>query len=162
MTWRMKSKSSQQTRVSSSPASRGGNFQWVTRNNDGVRPVGAQMPRGREHAASRAAGPAGMMLRICSPAQRYVWSAQPAVPSGSHCQLDVGLQGIKLTYNALIGQVAAPSLGRVLLQALTRACRESPFAAIERSARPSGQGRGSQAEAGRRRGGAPQCGLWSC
>jgi hypothetical protein len=45
------------------------------------------------------------MLRICPPAQWYLWSVEPAVPSGSHCQLEVGLQGIKLTYNDYLGQL---------------------------------------------------------
>jgi len=56
------------------------------------------------------------------------------VPSGSHCQLDVGLQGIKLTYNALPVVVASGSCPEVsfwsialLARSLCGTCPRSRF-----------------------------------
>src|SRR5215469_14850230 len=48
----MKFKFSKPTRVPSSPASCGGNFQWVTGDNDGFRPLGQyRCPKVGEHGA---------------------------------------------------------------------------------------------------------------
>jgi hypothetical protein len=79
------------------------------------------------------------MLRICSPAQWYLWSAEPAVPSGSHCQLDVALQGIKLTYNALFGQVPSQIWEGFCYRLLCKCAamlRRTVVTSIERTAYP--------------------------